>query len=234
LRYRLIAAELRDLGIDSNCAPLADLACEDTHPFLRNRCFGTSVQEVIDLARACANGLLDGGVLPVLKHLPGHGRAKSDSHLDLPHVTAGLEELEETDFACFRALHDLPLGMTAHVTYEALDKCPATVSSKTMAYIRQEMGFDGLMMSDDITMQALDGDLATRTQAAIAAGCDLVLLCNATQEQRETVAQQAQTLSDTAQERAKRVEQARQTPDAVDIPQMIATLDEIGGWRGDG
>ncbi|MGD9865717.1 MAG: glycoside hydrolase family 3 N-terminal domain-containing protein, partial [Pseudodonghicola sp.] len=118
LRYRLIADELRGLGIDGDCAPMADLAFDSTHPFLKNRCYGSDPETVARLARAVADGLLAGGVLPVLKHIPGHGRATQDSHYDLPHVSADAEELDDTDFAAFRMLNDLPLGMTAHLVYD--------------------------------------------------------------------------------------------------------------------
>jgi beta-N-acetylhexosaminidase len=191
LRYRLIAQELHDLGIDSNCAPVGDLLTPSTHPFLKNRCYGDSVDQVTDLARTVAKAHLDGGVLPVLKHMPGHGRAIADSHKDLPHVATALAELVEQDFAVFQNLNDLPLGMTAHLVYEALDSQPATISPKVMAMIRRDIGFDGLIMTDDISMKALQGTPAENAAAARRAGCDLVLYCNASLEDRRAVAEAA-------------------------------------------
>jgi len=155
LRARLIAAELHALGIDSNCAPLADIASDDTHPFLRNRCYGTDAAGVADIARSCAAGHLDGGVVPVMKHIPGHGRSSMDSHHDLPHVSAPAEVLRAEDFAAFTPLKDLPMAMTAHLVYDAFDPRPATLSPVMMQLIRQELGYDGLVMTDDISMKAL-------------------------------------------------------------------------------
>ncbi|MEC7256374.1 MAG: beta-N-acetylhexosaminidase, partial [Pseudomonadota bacterium] len=202
LRYRLIAHELHVLGIDSNCAPMVDVAGPDTHDFLKNRCYGTDPTQVARLGRAVADGLLDGGVLPVLKHMPGHGRATADSHFDLPQVGADPKALDDTDFAPFRALNDLPMGMTAHVVYDALDGAPATLSSKVMDIIRDQIGFDGLVMTDDISMKALRGDLGDLTRDSLAAGCDVVLLCNGTLAEREQVANAAGRMTDRAQTRA--------------------------------
>ncbi|MEO0389275.1 MAG: glycoside hydrolase family 3 N-terminal domain-containing protein, partial [Pseudomonadota bacterium] len=159
LRYSVIAAELRALGIDVNCAPLGDIARPDTSPPIRERLYGTEPRAVAELARAVADGLADGGVLPVLKHIPGHGRATLDSHFDLPRVTASLKTLREGDFYPFRQLSDLPMGMTAHVVFEALDPDrPATQSPDVIQTIRAEIGFDGLLLTDDLSMQALSGD----------------------------------------------------------------------------
>ncbi|WP_420002572.1 glycoside hydrolase family 3 N-terminal domain-containing protein [Arenibacterium sp. LLYu02] len=155
LRGRLIAAELRAFGIDSNCAPVADVASEGTHPFLRNRCYGSDTASVAARARACALGHLDGGVVPVMKHIPGHGRSTMDSHHDLPHVAASAEVLRAEDFAAFAALKDLPMAMTAHLVYDAFDTRPATLSPVMMQVIREDLGYDGLVMTDDISMKAL-------------------------------------------------------------------------------
>jgi beta-N-acetylhexosaminidase len=229
LRYRLIAAELRDLGIDTDCAPMADLAGEATHPFLKNRCYGSDPETVARLARAVADGLMAGGVLPVLKHIPGHGRATQDSHFDLPHVAAGAEELDDTDFAAFRMLNDLPMGMTAHLVYEALDDLPATLSPSVMAMIREQIGFDGLIMTDDISMKALKGDLADLSRASLEAGCDVVLLCNASLDERSAVAEAAGEMTETAQTRAEAALAARQTPEPLDIQ---AAEDELSRLMG--
>lgn len=228
LRYRLIAAELRDVGIDANCAPLADIAGPATHPFLRNRCYGEDVATVTAASRAVADGLLEGGVLPVLKHIPGHGRATVDSHLSLPTVTAPLEELEETDFAVFRALNDLPMAMTAHIVFPALDgERPATCSPIVMQTIRQDMGFGNLIMSDDISMQALAGSLEERSRLAIAAGCDVILHCNGKRAEMVEVVTASGRMEGIAAERGERALAARHAPDAADLPALRAELDRL-------
>jgi beta-N-acetylhexosaminidase len=227
LRFRIIAAELRALGIDSNCAPLADVAGPATHPFLYNRCYGTDAEGVAAMGRAVADGLLDGGVLPVLKHIPGHGRATADSHLDLPRVAAPLEDLRATDFAPFAALADLPMAMTAHLVYEALDDAPATLSPRVMQLIRDEIAYDGLIMTDDISMKALRGDLGQISRDALAAGCDVVLLCNGTLDERRQVADASGRMTPAAQARAERALAARHAPDFVDIAALDAQLEAL-------
>ncbi|WP_264213251.1 beta-N-acetylhexosaminidase [Leisingera thetidis] len=229
LRYRLIAHELHGLGVDSNCAPIADVACAATHYFLKNRCYGTDTATVARLGRAVAQGHLDGGVLPVLKHIPGHGRATADSHLDLPRVGAPAEALEQTDFAAFRALNDLPLGMTAHLVYDAYDSRPATTSPRMMQLIREEIGFDGLVMTDDISMKALKGSLTDIARDSIAAGCDVVLLCNAALKDRIAVAEAAGAMTEAAQSRAERALAARKPPADLDIQ---AAEDELAAFMG--
>ena len=179
LRYRLIAGELSGLGIDVNCAPVLDLARPETHSILRNRCYSGDPAEVALLGRAVAEGLLAGGVLPIVKHMPGQGRAPLDSHRDLPRVGAPAAALEEEDFAPFRALADLPMAMSAHVVYESLDpEAPATQSPRMVRLIREEIGFDGLLMTDDLSMQALSGGFEDRARRALAAGCDMILHCH--------------------------------------------------------
>jgi len=227
LRYRLIAHELRCLGIDSNCAPMVDLAGADTHPFLKNRCYGDDPDRVAALGRAVASGMLDGGVLPVLKHIPGHGRATQDSHFDLPHVNASAEVLTETDFAPFRALNDLPMGMTAHLVYDAIDPAPATISPRMMRVIRDQIGFDGLIMTDDISMKALKGSLADLSRASIEAGCDVVLHCNGTLAERAEVAEAAGRMTPAAQIRAEAALAMRHAPDDLDIPACEADLSRL-------
>lgn len=228
-RYRIIAHELRDVGIDANCAPLVDLVTKQTHGFLKNRCYGADPETVIIVGRAVANGLLDGGVLPVLKHIPGHGRATADSHLDLPVVDTALAKLDETDFAPFRALNDLPMGMTAHLVYSQCDDRPATISPVMMDLIRSEIGFDGLIMTDDISMKALQGSLFDLSQQSIEAGCDVVLHCNGILSEAHEVAEAAGTLNQAAQTRAERVLAARHPPKEVDIPALEAKLTELLG-----
>lgn len=229
LRYRLIAAELRDIGVDSNCAPLVDVAGPDTHPFLQNRCYGFEADQVAWIGRAVADGLLDGGVLPVIKHIPGHGRAVVDSHLDLPVVNAELEDLSDTDFAPFRALNDLPIAMTAHLVYSRLGNAPATTSPGLMQIIRDDIGFDGLIMTDDISMKALSGSLSDIARDSISAGCDVVLLCNGTFAERAEVAEASGRMGQAAQMRAERALEARKPPDEVDIPELEAKLSALMG-----
>ncbi len=225
LRYRLIAHELTTLGIDTNCAPMVDLARPTTHPFLLNRCYGTEPGPVAEIGRAVAQGCLDGGVLPVLKHIPGHGPSEADSHHDLPRATAPADQLTALDFAPFRALADLPLAMTAHLVYTALDPDrPATTSPTVIGHIRSEIGFDGLLMSDDISMQALSGAVATRTRDAIAAGCDLVLHCNGEMDEMTAVAEAAGTLNDVATARGDRALAARRAPDSIAVTALEAEL----------
>ncbi|MCG7492723.1 glycoside hydrolase family 3 N-terminal domain-containing protein [Thalassobius sp. Cn5-15] len=221
LRYRIIAHELRSYGIDSNCAPCADVAGPETHPFLQNRCYGMEEQTVTNVSRAVVNGLLAGGVVPVLKHMPGHGRAISDSHFETPRVRASLPELQQ-DFAPFRALNDVPMGMTAHVQMDALDDQPATLSAAAMEYIRNDIGFDGLIMTDDCSMQALPGSRADVAERAIAAGVDAVLYCNGALADKVKVAEAAGQMSEAAQARAEMAIAARITPENVDIAELKA------------
>jgi beta-N-acetylhexosaminidase len=223
-RGRLIAHDLRGAGIDVNCAPCLDIARPETHPFLQNRCLGTEPAQVAANGRAFAGGLLAGGVLPVVKHMPGHGRGRADSHHDLPATDAPLADLAETDFAPFAALADLPMGMTAHMVYRAVDPLPATTSAAIVALIRHRIGFAGLLMSDDIGMQALSGAVDARAAAALQAGCDVALHCNGNPAEMEAVAAAAGTLSAPARARAERALAARRPPDPVDIAALEADL----------
>ena len=229
IRFRLIAQELFDVGIDSNCAPMVDVAGPQTHEFLRNRCYGTDPTQVAILGRAAADGMLAGGVLPVVKHMPGHGRATMDSHFDLPLVGAARAELSECDFAPFKALNDLPMGMTAHLVYDAIDPRPATLSPVMMQLIRDEIGFDNLIMTDDISMKALQGSVDQISRDALAAGCDVILYCNASLEDRRLVADAAGEMTDAAQTRAERALAMRKTPDEIDISALTAKLDALLG-----
>ena len=176
LNARLLGEELRDVGITTDCAPVADVLAPECHAIIGDRAFGDTAERVADLAGAQARGLMSAGILPIVKHIPGHGRAMQDSHEHLPRVTASLAELEASDFAAFKALSFIPLAMTAHIVYEALDpeRC-ATVSPIVIDYIRREIGYDGLIMSDDLSMKALRGSFAEKTEQTLAAGCDLVL-----------------------------------------------------------
>src|SRR5947207_8860990 len=180
LSWRLSAADLIDLGISVDCLPLADVPVAGADAVIGNRAYGTESAKVAAIARAVTEGLEQGGVLPVLKHIPGHGRAAADSHFRLPTVDTSREELERTDFAAFQPLADLPMAMTAHVVFSALDPAqPATTSATIIGQvIRGVIGFQGLLMSDDVSMNALAGSIAERTRAIVNAGCDMVLHCN--------------------------------------------------------
>ena len=228
IRNRLIADDLRSVGIDVNCAPLADIAEDATHPFLQNRLYGRDVDSVVAAARVCADAHLAGGVLPVLKHIPGHGRAAVDSHLNLPTVTATRADLTAKDFASFQALNDLPMGMSAHIVFTSIDpRGPATTSPAMIKVIRDEIGFDGLLMTDDLSMQALSGTVADRARAAIAAGCDVVLHCNGDGPEMEAVAHAAGTMTAAAKKRSDDAIALRKPPEIVDISALEAELEAL-------
>lgn len=230
LRYRLIADDLRAVGIDVNCAPLADLVEPGTHPVLLNRLYGSEVGAVTAAARACAEGLVAGGVLPVVKHLPGYGRAVVDSHLALPRNDRPLADLRARDFAPFRQLNDIAMGMTAHIVFEAIDpKRPATTSPAVMEEIRTEIGFAGLIMTDDLNMQALSGTLAERARDALAAGCDLILQCNGQEADMAEVAAAVPELGGKAAARAAAALAGRRAPESADTAALAAELSGLIG-----
>jgi len=206
LNARLIAGELADLGIDVDCVPCVDLPAPDAHAFLGDRTFGSDPALVSEMGRAVAEACLAGGVLPVVKHAPGHGRARSDSHFELPRVTAPAAELERTDFVPFRALADMPWQMTAHIVYTAYDDRRAATLSPVVIdrVIRGHIGFDGVLVGDDITMKALAGDLGELAAASIEAGCDLALHCNGDLAEMARVAAALPPLADRARERLER------------------------------
>jgi beta-N-acetylhexosaminidase len=218
LAGHLIAADLRPLGIDVDCLPLADVPVPGSDNVIGDRAYGAEPRKVAAIAGAIAQGLKAGGVLPVLKHLPGHGRAKSDSHHRLPVVDTDRATLESTDFAAFKPLAGLPLGMTAHVVFSGIDPvAPATTSVKMVQeVIRGFIGFQGLLMSDDISMGALSGPLAERSRAALAAGCDLVLHCNGDLVEMGEVAGAVPKLAGVALKRAEAALAQRVAPEAFD------------------
>jgi beta-N-acetylhexosaminidase len=205
LGARLIAHDLREVGITVDCLPVLDTPEPDSHAIIGDRAYSRAPDGVARLGRAAAEGLLAGGVLPVIKHIPGHGRAKADSHLELPVVNASLDELRAVDFIPFRANADLPLAMTAHVVYTAIDaSAPGTLSKTVIGdIIRCEIGFDGLLMTDDLSMKALTGSFRARTEGAVAAGCDVVLHCNGDLTEGRPVAEGAPELAGKALERAE-------------------------------
>jgi beta-N-acetylhexosaminidase len=228
LRAQLICSELATLGIDANCAPVADIAGPQTHPFLRNRCYGTDAAVVTRAARAVADAHLSMGILPVMKHLPGHGRASADTHHDLPRVTASLADLAASDFAPFAALRDLPMAMTAHIIFDAIDpENPATQSAAVIAHIRNVIGFGGLLLTDDLNMQALSGDLAYRTARALAAGCDIALHCKGAADEMVMVAGAAGDMNDHTRARALATLARRGAGKPVDIAGIVAAISAL-------
>jgi beta-N-acetylhexosaminidase len=231
LGARLIAADLAALGITVDCLPLADVPAAGADPVIGDRAYGDTPHQVAALAGAIADGLADGGVLPVLKHLPGHGRAAADSHARLPVVTTDREALLATDFAAFVPLAGLPLGMTAHVVFTAIDPAfPATTSSTIIEQvIRGSIGFAGALMSDDVSMGALSGSIAQRASRALAAGCDLVLHCNGKLAEMEEVASQCPELGGVAGERAERALARRGRPGDLDIGAARARFSQMIG-----
>lgn len=218
LGARLIAADLAALGITVDCLPLADVPVRGADAVIGDRAYGTDPATVAALGRVVAEGLAEGGVLPVLKHIPGHGRATADSHHRLPVVDTPKAELENSDFAAFRPLADLPMAMTAHVVFSALDATqPATTSATIISQvIRSGIGFQGLLMSDDLSMNALQGSLRERAAASLKAGCDMLLHCNGKLDEMVEVAGEAPVLSGDAKARADRALASRRAPVAFD------------------
>ncbi len=233
LRYHLIARELLEVGIDADCAPVGDIITEATHPFLKNRCYGSDPALVSALARAVARGLMAGGVLPVAKHMPGHGRTTVDTHHDLPTVHARREDLIAQDFAPFRAVGDLPMAMTGHLIFPAWDDArPATQSPAMIGVIRDVIGFKGLLMTDDLNMNALQGNLATRTAAALTAGVDIALHCKGDMAEMQMVAGAAGEMRPETRARAEAALAARPRPETVDIAALDAELSAIMAGQG--
>jgi beta-N-acetylhexosaminidase len=230
LRYRLIAGELAALGIDVNCAPVLDVARPESHAVLRDRCYGDAPGAVAEIGRAVAEGLLAGGVLPVMKHVPGQGRARLDSHRELPVIEADRAELEAVDFHPFRALADLPMAMASHVVYAALDTgAPASQSPRVVAAIRREIGYDGLLMTDDLSMHALVGPFGRRAERALAAGCDVVLHCNGDAAEMAAVVGAVPRLEGAALGRAERALAARGAGEPGDAGALVAEFAELQG-----
>jgi beta-N-acetylhexosaminidase len=229
LSARLIADDLLPLGVTVDCLPLADVPAARADAVIGDRAYGTSPDKVAAIARAVTDGLEQGGILPVLKHIPGHGRATADTHFRLPVVDTSKIELEATDFAAFRPLADLPMAMTAHVVFSAFDPAHPATTSATMIeqVIRGLIGFQGLLMSDDVSMNALAGSVAERTRAIFAAGCDMVLHCNGKLDEMRLVARETPELSGRALARAQRAMAARKAPLAFDRAAARAELDAL-------
>ena len=229
LSARLIGDDLARLGVTVDCLPLADVPVSGADAVIGNRAYGTEPAKVSAIARAVTDGLVQGGILPVLKHIPGHGRATADTHFRLPVVDTSQAELEKTDFAAFRPLVDLPMAMTAHVVFSAYDPAHPATTSATMieTVIRGLIGFQGLLMSDDVSMNALAGSIAERTRAIFAAGCDLVLHCNGKMDEMREVASETPELSGKALVRAERALASRKPPVPFDRAAARAELDAL-------
>jgi beta-N-acetylhexosaminidase len=222
---RLMANDLVEAGISVNCLPVLDVPQEGSHAVISDRAYGTDPAIILALSRSHVAGFMDGGILPVMKHIPGHGRAKVDSHKELPVVNADRATLEAFDFHCFAGFADCPMAMTAHVVYQAIDPLrPATLSARVLRdVVRKQIGFAGLLMSDDLSMQALGGSFGDRAHAALDAGCDVVLHCNGVMAEMVEVAKAAIPLKGKAMARAKAA--LRQKRKAIPFDERTAKRD---------
>ncbi|MGC6472026.1 MAG: beta-N-acetylhexosaminidase [Parvibaculales bacterium] len=230
LGAQMIGQELRYFGVTVDCLPCLDLGLPETSEVIGDRAYGDSPDKVAALGRAAAEGLMEAGVLPVIKHLPGHGRGQVDSHLELPVVETSAQLLSQTDFACFTSCADLPLGMTGHLLFSEFDEDNVSTQSPRIIseVIRSHIGFDGLLMSDDISMQALSGSLEQRALKSLAAGCDLVLHCNGDFSEMTALAECLPDLDKPAQRRAERVDRLLAAqPRAIDISKTREDWGEI-------
>ena len=230
LGHRLIAHELAELGIHADCSPVVDLPQPGAHDVIGDRAFGTHARTVATLARAALQGLADGGVAGVIKHIPGHGRSTSDSHLELPRVTASEHDLA-SDFEAFRLVNDAPMAMTAHISYDAFDAGRAATVSPMMIneVIRGRIGFDGLLMTDDLGMKALGGTLTDRAYASIAAGCDMLLHCSGLlKEPADILAEMTEVANASPHLEGKPLERARR---AEAMSTRLQDFDLEEGWE---
>jgi beta-N-acetylhexosaminidase len=226
---RLMAADLIECGITANCLPVLDVPQPGANEVIGSRAYSAQIEQVMALARAHTAGLMDGGVLPVMKHIPGHGRSEVDSHLALPVVKASMMELERVDFPPFAALADLPMAMTAHVVYTAIDpKAPATLSRKVIrSIIRQRIGFNGLLMTDDLNMKALTGSLTEKCRAAMDAGCDMLLHCSGVMSEMQEVGAAAMDLKGKSMTRAKAALKAVRKPASFDMKAALKDYETV-------
>jgi beta-N-acetylhexosaminidase len=226
---RLMAEDLLAAGITANCVPVLDVPQSGSHDVIGSRAYAERVDQIIALGGAHAAGFLAGGIAPVMKHMPGHGRARADSHHELPRVDATPAELRAVDFVPFAALAGLPMAMTAHIVYTALDSnAPATLSRRVIGeVIRGEIGFDGLLITDDLSMKALSGSLAERARLALEAGCDVALHCNGVLSEMEEVAAAAGSLSKPAAGRARRALKMATKPRRFDRKAAEASLQSL-------
>ncbi len=226
---RLMAEDLIALGITADCLPVLDVPQAGAHDVIGNRAYSMNIEQVMALARAHTAGIMDGGVMPVVKHIPGHGRAEVDSHYELPVVNASREDLERVDFPPFAAFADAPMAMTAHVVYTSLDKAaPATLSKKIIKkIIREKIGFRGLLMTDDLSMKALAGTFAEKCEQALAAGCDMLLHCNGKLDEMQEVAAAAGDLKGKALRRARAALKSARKPQIYDKKAALRDLETI-------
>ncbi|HEY7688099.1 MAG TPA: beta-N-acetylhexosaminidase [Dongiaceae bacterium] len=229
LNARLIAEELASLGFTADCAPVLDLRLAITHQAIGDRAYSDDPAVVSALGRAACEGFIAGGIIPVPKHMPGHGRAVCDSHIELPRVSASADELERTDFAPFHALRDMPWAMTAHILFTALDpSAPATASKVVIdKVIRGSIGFQGLLFSDDLSMQALEGTLRQRAERALAAGCDVALHCNGSMDEMRQIAEGIAPLTPAALERVATGRRLLNGGERIDIAAAQARFDAL-------
>ena len=237
LNYQIIASELTELGITVNCAPVMDVPVPGSHSVVGDRAFSDSADETAQLGRIVCEAHLVQGVLPILKHMPGHGRATADSHRSLPIVEATRHQLENTDFKPFKDLNDMPAAITAHIVYPAWDDQAPTTTSNVMIkdVIRESIGFDGLLLTDDISMRALKGALRERVENSLAAGCDLVLHCNGKRQEMKKVAEGARKLNAESLKRARLAlarPAARGDFDRMSAKRRLAHLMEMGEGEG--
>ncbi|MEM7171396.1 MAG: beta-N-acetylhexosaminidase [Pseudomonadota bacterium] len=232
LNAMLVASELVDLGIDVDCWPVLDVPISGAHDVIGDRAFGSEPQRIIKLASATVRGLSSLGVMPIIKHIPGHGRALVDSHLDLPAVECDLSLLENTDFVPFHALRDVPWAMTGHMVFKSIDPDRPVTTSKTVIdqIIRGKIAYAGLLITDDLSMKALSGDFTDRARDALAAGCDILLHCNGDAQEMMAVARASQAMGRATQDRfrkAKAWQKARKKD--VDLASASAELNSLLG-----
>lgn len=228
LNHRLMAYELSEIGVNVDCTPMLDISIAGSHDIVGDRSFGGSVEQVSELGRAACEGLLAGGILPVIKHIPGHGRAKADSHESLPEVNVSYDILSTTDFVPFINLADMPIAMTAHIKYSEIDNTEsATLSKKAINIIREKIGFDGLLLTDDLSMKALTGGYALRAEKSISAGCDVILHCNGKMEEMEEIASTTPVLNGKAETRLKKALEFIKEPDSFDFEKGKAELNKL-------
>lgn len=233
LGARLMAHDLKAVGINVDCAPVLDVPVSGAHDIIGDRAYARDPATVAQLGRAAAEGLLAGGVLPVIKHMPGHGRAFADTHKELPTVHADLDTLDAWDFAPFKAMSDMPIGMTAHIVFDAIDrKHPATQSKKAIKLIRERLGFGGLLLSDDLVMSALSGTLTERARKSLKAGCDVVVHWNGVMDEMRQVAEGVGSLKGKAARRAEAaLSRLVHTPEPFDYNEARARFDALLSGR---
>jgi len=228
LNVQIIAAELLSLGINVDCIPVLDVPARGADNIIGDRAFSTDPKIVAELGRITIDAALAAGLMPIIKHIPGHGRAACDSHLALPTVKTPLKTLAQTDFVPFQALNRAPWAMLAHVRYTVLDeKYPASLSPSTTDYIRHQIGFGGVLIGDDLSMKALGGSYMSRAEKTLAAGADLALHCNGNLSQMEKVAVGCHEVTIATAARLESAQRQLAAPGAPNIPELLARRDEL-------